>query len=149
MLEQLLSSRTRVKLLKLFFLNPEQAYFVREMVRKTGEHLNSVRREIANLLAVGLLVAYDEEKKKFYQVNAEHGLYPELKALVFKAQVLQQRATLRDLQKLGRIRYLALTGFFTGLDHTLTDVLIVANVNREKLRRLLKRFQDEFDRPLK
>ncbi len=148
MLEQLLSSRTRVKLLKLFFLNPDQSYFVREMVRKTGEHLNSVRREVQNLFDLGLLAETDVSKKKYYRVNTEHGLYPELKALLFKAQVLQQKQTLRELQRIGRIRYLCLTGFFTGLDHTLTDVLIVGSVNRLKLRRLLKRFQADFDRQL-
>lgn len=148
MLEQLLSSRTRVKLLKLFFLNPEQSYFVREMARKTGEHLNSVRREVQNLFGAGLLAETDVSKKKYYRVNAEHGLYPELKALLFKAQVLEQKKTLRELQRIGRIRYLCLTGFFTGLDHTLTDVLIVGSVNRAKLRRLLKRFQADFDRQL-
>ncbi|MBI4426293.1 MAG: hypothetical protein HY567_01845 [Candidatus Kerfeldbacteria bacterium] len=148
MLEQLLSSRTRVKLLRLLFLNPEQSYFVREMVRKTGEHLNSIRREVQNLLALGLLTEAAAGKKKFYRVSTEHGLYPELKALVFKAQVVEQKRTLRDLQRVGRIKYLCLTGFFAGLEHTLTDILIVGSVNRLRLRRLLRRFQRDFDREI-
>lgn len=148
MLEQLFSSRTRVKLLKLFFLNPEQSYFVREMVRKTGEHLNSIRREVKNLIEADLLVETDVSKKKYYRANIDHSLYPELKALLFKAQILEQKKTLRELQRIGRIKYLALTGFFTGLDFTMTDVLIVGSVNRSKLRRLLHRFQSDFDRQL-
>lgn len=148
MLEQLLSSRTRVKLLKLFFLNPTQSYFIREMARKSGEHLNSIRREVDNLSKLVLVKGTEVQKKKYYSVNAQHPLYPELKALLFKAQVLQQKQTLRELQRIGRIKYLALTGFFTGLDHTLTDILIVGSVNRLKLRRLLRRFQSDFDRPL-
>lgn len=148
MLEQLLSSRTRVKLLRLLFLNPEQSYFVREMVRKTGEHLNSIRREVKNLLGLSLLTEAVAGKKKYYRVNTEHGLYPELKALVFKAQVVEQKRTLRDLQRIGRIRYLCLTGFFSGLEHTQTDILIVGSVNRLRLRRLLRRFQRDFDREI-
>jgi len=149
MLEHLFGSRSRVKLLKLFFLNPDQSYFLREMVRKSGEHLNSVRREVKHLLEIGFLTEVREKQKKFYRVNTEHALYPEMKALVFKAQVLEQKNTLRDLQKVGRIKYLCLTGFFTGLDGvTMTDVLIVGSVNRLKLRRLLKRFQVDFDRQL-
>lgn len=149
MLEQLLSSRTRVKLLKLFFLNPEQSFFLREIVRKTGEHLNSVRREVGNLLRVDLLHESSQGKKKFYRVNAANGIYPELKALLFKAQILDQKRTLRDLQKIGRIRFLCLTGFFAGLeDITMTDILIVGSVNRAKLKRLLKKFQTDFDRQL-
>lgn len=148
MLEQLLSSRTRVKLLKLFFLNPDQAYFVRELVRKLGEHLNSIRREVDNLLSLELITEELVGKKRFVRVNTNHGLYPELKALLFKAQVLQQRKTLRELQQVGRIKYLALTGYFTGLDYTMTDVLIVGSVNRTKLKRVLKKFQHEFDHEL-
>ncbi len=148
MLEQLLSSRTRVKLLKLFFLNPEQAYFIRQMVRKTAEHLNSIRRELKNLLALELVKETEEGKKKFYRVNIEHPLHPEMKALLFKAQVWQQKRTLRDLQRVGRIKYLALTGFFVGLDFTMTDMLIVGSVNRLKLKRILQRFQSDFDRQL-
>jgi len=148
MLEQLLSSRTRVKLLKLFFLNPGQTYFVREMVRKTGEHLNSVRRELKNLLNLELVTEELVGKKRFFKVNVDHGLYPEIKALLFKAQVLQQKQTLRDLQRVGRIKYLALTGYFTGMDHTMTDVLIVGSVNRVRLKRILRKFQHEFDHEL-
>ncbi|MBI4092839.1 MAG: hypothetical protein HY420_02845 [Candidatus Kerfeldbacteria bacterium] len=148
MLVQLLSSRTRVKLLKLFFLNQDRAYFVREMVRKTGEHLNSVRREVKNLHRIGFVREINQGKKKFYQVNTEHGLFPEFKALLFKAQVLEQRKTLRELQRIGRIKYLCLTGFFSGLEHTVTDVLIVGSINRLKLKKLLRRFQLDFDRPL-
>lgn len=149
MLEHLFGSRTRVKLLKLFFLNPEQSYFLREMVRKGGEHLNSIRREVKNLLALGFLSEVEEKQKKFYRVNADHPLYPEVKALVFKSQILDQKTTLKELQKIGRIRYLCLTGFFTGMDGiTMTDVLIVGSVNRPKLKRLLKRFQVDFDRQL-
>ncbi len=148
MLEQLLSSRTRVKLLKLFFLNPGLTFFVREMVRKTGEHLNSVRRELKNFLALELVTEELIGKKRFFKVNIDHGLYPEIKALLFKAQILKQKQTLRDLQRIGRIKYLALTGYFTGMDHTMTDVLIVGSVNRAKLKRILRRFQTEFDHEL-
>ena len=145
MLEQLLSSRTRVKLLKLFFLNPDQSYFVREIVRRTGEHLNSIRREVDNLLSCELISEEMVGKKRFFKVNTEHGLYPEIKSLLFKAQILQQKQTLRELQRIGRIKYLALTGYFAGLDYTMTDVLIVGSINRTRLRRLLRRFQHDFD----
>lgn len=148
MLEQLLSSRTRVKLLKLFFLNPDQSFFVREMVRKTGEHLNSIRRELGNLIGLELIIGESTGTKRFFRVNTSHGLYHEIKALLFKAQILQQKQTLRDLQRIGRIKYLVLTGYFMGLEHTMTDVLIVGSVNRVRLKRLLRKFQHDFDREI-
>ena len=55
MLEALISSKTRVKLLTLFLLNPESEYYVREIVRMTEENYNAVRRELANLEAFGLI----------------------------------------------------------------------------------------------
>ena len=48
-MEQLFGSKTRVKLLQLFFRNPNRAFYVREITRKIDEQINSVRRELANL----------------------------------------------------------------------------------------------------
>src|SRR6476646_6024673 len=55
MVEQLFGSKTRVKLLSLFFNNPGRPFYVREITRKIDEQINSVRRELANLLSVGLV----------------------------------------------------------------------------------------------
>ncbi len=53
MIEQLFGSKTRVKLLGLFYSNPDRPFYVRELTRKIDEQINSVRRELANLLDVG------------------------------------------------------------------------------------------------
>jgi hypothetical protein len=55
MVEQLFGSKTRVKLLQLFFSNPNRAFYVREITRKIDEQINSVRRELSNLLSVGII----------------------------------------------------------------------------------------------
>ena len=55
MLEQLFGSRTRVKLLRLFLLNPEDKYYVREITRLVSEQINSVRRELSNLESLDLI----------------------------------------------------------------------------------------------
>jgi len=56
MLEQLFGSRTRIKLLKIFLAQPYERFFIRELTRKIGERINSVRREIANLERLGVVV---------------------------------------------------------------------------------------------
>lgn len=145
MLEHLFSSRTRVKLLQLFLINEEKPYFIREMGRKIKEHVNSTRRELSNLEKVGLVKSYGQRRKKYYQVNKDFFLYPELKALIFKAQVLMEKNFLKKINRVGRIKFLCLTGFFSGLEDTLTDILIVGSVNRRRLKKLIKDFQDNFD----
>lgn len=148
-LEHLFGSRTRAKLLRLFLLHPDQAFYTREIARRVGEHLNSVRRELVNLSGLELLRAEARGNRRFFAASREHFLTPELTALFLKAQVLFDRNLLKRLTKLGRIRYLALTGQFVGLaDQTLTDILIVGSCNRVKLRRLLSELQRNFDKPL-
>lgn len=146
MLEQLFSSRTRVKLLRLFLVNEEQSYFIREIGRKIKEHINSTRRELNNLEKFGLVKSYGERRKKYYIVNKDFLLYPELKSLIFKAQVIMEKNFIKRVQKMGGIKLMVLTGFFCGFDDTLTDVLIVGSVNRRKIKRLFCDFQMNFDR---
>lgn len=145
MLEHLFSSRTRVKLLQLFLVNDEKSYFIREIGRKIKEHINSTRRELTNLEKFGLVKSYGQRRKKYYQVNKDFLLYPELKSLIFKAQVLMEKNFIRKIDRVGRIKFLALTGFFCGLTDTLTDILIVGSVNRRHLKKLIKDFQNNFD----
>ncbi len=62
MLEQLFGSRTRTKLLKLFLTNPDEAFFIRELTRKIDTQINSVRRELKNLLDAGVLIELPQEE---------------------------------------------------------------------------------------
>src|SRR3990167_11160821 len=64
MLEQLFGSRTRIKLLKIFLAQPTQLFFVRELTRAIGERINSVRREIANLIRLGVVIQRGPEEVK-------------------------------------------------------------------------------------
>lgn len=68
-LEKLFGSRTRVKLLKLFFCNPNKAFFVREITRVVDEQINSVRRELTNLEGLGVVKREDFEKKTYFTLD--------------------------------------------------------------------------------
>lgn len=71
-LEKLFGSKTRAKLLALFFDNPEKSYYVREITRVIEEQINSVRRELTNLNALGLVKAETYENKVYYSANMKH-----------------------------------------------------------------------------
>ena len=148
MLERLFGSRTRVKLLKLFLTNPSTAFFVREISRKVGEQLNSVRRELANLMTLGAVTTAEHDDKKFYQLNTKFVLADELKALLLKSQLLLEEDLIRRIRESGKIRYLALTGSFTGARQAATDIILVGKVDKALLLRTVERFQREVGREL-
>ena len=71
-LEKLFGSKTRAKLLTLFFENPDKSYYVREITRVIEEQINSVRRELTNLNALGLVKVETYENKVYYSANNKH-----------------------------------------------------------------------------
>ncbi len=149
MLEQLFGSRTRVKLLRVFLTNPGKSYFVRELTRKIGERINSVRRELDHLAGIELVVGEVKDQKKYYRINEHHILYPELKSLIIKSQLTLEKDLARNLRSIGQISLLVLTGIFTGVADVRTDLLIVGKVNRAKLKRLMNQFKKNFDHSIR
>lgn len=74
-IERLFGSKTRAKLLKLFFENPTKSFYVREMTRVIDEQINSVRRELINLEAVGVIKSETFDNKIYYSANNKHPFY--------------------------------------------------------------------------
>ena len=70
--EKLFGSKTRAKLLKLFFENPEKSFYVREMTRVIDEQINSVRRELLNLESIGIIKNETFDNKVYYSANSKH-----------------------------------------------------------------------------
>ena len=71
-IEKLFGSKTRAKLLRLFFENPEKSFYVREMTRVIDEQINSVRRELLNLESIGIIKNETFDNKVYYSANAKH-----------------------------------------------------------------------------
>lgn len=71
-IEKLFGSKTRAKLLKLFFESPEKSFYVREMTRVIDEQINSVRRELLNLESIGVIKNETFDNKVYYSANAKH-----------------------------------------------------------------------------
>ena len=81
MIDALFGSKTRVKLLYLFLNNPGQAFYVREITRLIGEQINSVRRELANMLEVGIVASNNMDNKLYYEVNQRYEYYAPMRAI--------------------------------------------------------------------
>src|ERR1700759_2344443 len=90
MVEQLFESKTRVKLLQLFYSNPNRSFYVREITRKIDEQINSVRRELANLLSIGIISSDNTYNRLYYEVNQTYNFYEPLKT-IFGGSGVQQK----------------------------------------------------------
>jgi len=111
MLIDLLISKVRVKILELFLGNPDQIYHVRDIVRRVGEEINAVRRELARLEKTGLLASEWRANRRYYLVEKDFLFYFELLSMINKSVGLGG-AILKNKAKLGKVRYAMLSGSF-------------------------------------
>jgi len=88
MIDKLFGSKTRVKLLHLFMNHPGQSFYVREITRLIDEQINSVRRELSNMLEVGVITSDTADNKLYYQVNQRYEFYTALRA-IFAAEPIR------------------------------------------------------------
>lgn len=147
MVEQLFGSKTRVKLLHLFYSNPNRSFYVREITRKIDEQINSVRRELANLLSIGIIVSDTNENKLYYEVNQQYEYYEPL-AAIFGGKVAQVKkktpvdepnddskthSEAEEIRSLGNVELAIYTGQFTRDENAGIDVLLVGDLNQSKV----------------
>ena len=149
MLESLFGSRTRVKLLRLCLSNPDQRWFVRELTRLLHEQINSIRRELAHLEELGLLVSAQEQRKRYYQVNTKFTLYPELKALFIKARVTLERDLVERICRSADVTSVSLHGYFVDDPASAIDLFIVGTMKQKQLQLLLDEFKAQFGKELR
>src|SRR3977135_2206499 len=117
MIEQLFGSKTRVKLLQLFFSNPNRSFYVREITRKIDEQINSVRRELSNLLSIGIISSDTTNNRLYYEVNQQYKFYEPLKT-IFGDEGKEDEQTVKGSRKdefkvLGNVDVVVYTGQFT------------------------------------
>lgn len=163
-IEHLFGSKTRVKLLSLLLDVPDRAYYVRELTRKIDAQLNSVRRELQNLIELGIVLEVDgkilenevdgvagmkgDDKKKFYKANQAFVFFDELRSIMKKSAVLANRSFVEEVTHEGTIDYLCLTGRFVDNPSIPSDVLIVGSISAPKLRDAIDRFELEIGREI-
>lgn len=144
MIEQLFGSKTRVKLLQLFYSNPNRSFYVREITRKIDEQINSVRRELSNLLSIGIITSDNTNNKLYYEVNQKYEYYRPLQE-IFGGGVKKASSrvsvdqdlteTDNDLKSIGHIDLAVYTGQFTRDDSSGIDFLVVGDINPTALQK--------------
>ncbi len=155
MLEHLFGSKTRLKLIRLFYRHQETPFFVRELTRLTGVQINAIRRELETLLKASLIKEVEPEDnnsfeagsglRKYYVLDTSSLLYPEIQALILKDQLLAQEEFINELkEKGGKIKLLLLTGLFTADHHAQSDILLVGEMKEKIVGRLVAQYEQEF-----
>lgn len=146
MLADLIISRVRVKILQLFFLSPGKIFHVREIVRRTDEEINAVRRELAHLEKAGIMTKERRANRLFYSVRRDYSLYFDLLELIAKTAGLGGDI-LKNKVKLGKIKFAMISGrFIRGYPRRNNDVdlLIVGKVVLPELSQIVR--QEEMKR---
>jgi predicted transcriptional regulator len=159
MVEQLFGSKTRVKLLQLFYSNPNRSFYVREITRKIDEQINSVRRELSNLLSIGIITSDNTNNKLYYEVNQKYEYYAPLQEIFGKGSPktkLKQAGTSEketvdsgDLKQIGHVDLAIYTGQFTRDDTAGVDILIVGDINKNALQKYIEDIEKKENKSIK
>lgn len=140
-LSDFLVSKVRVKLLKSLLENPKEMYHVRELVRRTNEEINSVRRELARMEEAGMVAKEVRGNRLYYWFNLDYAFFQELLQLVAKTTGLGF-ALRKNRGKLGKIIYVVFSGeFVRHLERNnpdQVDVLVVGDVVVPELATLIR-----------
>jgi predicted DNA-binding protein YlxM (UPF0122 family) len=149
LLSGLISSKTRVKLLMRFFLNPQTRSYLRELAKEFNVSTNAVREELNQLTQTQLLKSEKSGRNVFYSANTAHTLFPELRSMVQKVmgidQVIESILTrLGDLEK----GYL-IDDYAEGKDTGIIDIVIVGNIDQNHLNDLSRKTERYIKRKIR
>ena len=148
--EHLFGSKTRSRLLQLFVNSPEDVFYVRELTRKIGAQLNSVRRELNNLIGLGIVKEVDvvgekgaRKDKKFYAVNTDFELFQDLRSFLKKVQIIVKKDLNKNINRKNNIKLLVMTGKLLDVEDVPVDLLVVGSIKDRELKEMLQEFEEE------
>jgi hypothetical protein len=141
MLESLVTSKTRARLLLKFFLNPNTSAYLRGLADEFGESTNGVRVELNRLSEAGLLECSDEGRTKVYRANTSHPLFPELQRIAAKTLGIDQVVE-HVVSRLGNVDLALVTGDYAkGIDSGLIDLVLVGKIDRTYFESLAEKIE--------
>ena len=139
LLSGLISSKTRVKLLMRFFLNPQTRSYLRELAKEFDVSTNAVREELNQLTHTHLLKCEKSGRKVFYSANTAHTLFPELRSMVQKVMGIDQVID-GIVQRLGNLEQAFLIADYAeGKDTGIIDILLVGKIDDYHLNDLTRK----------
>lgn len=149
MLESLITSKTRLKLLLKFFLNSDTSAYLRSLADEFNESTNAVRVELNRMSDAGLLETRPDGNTILYKANKKHPLFPELSNIVKKYIGIDQIID-HVLEKIGDLKLALLVGDYAkGKDTGIIDLVLVGDINQLYLIELVGKAEKMIDRKIR
>lgn len=147
MLESLITSKTRLRLLIKFFVNSQNHSHLRGLADEFGESTNAIRKELNNLTSAGILVKNSDKNKIEYKANVRHPFYTNIRDIIRKYLGLDMLLE-QILERMGEVEQVILTGDIArGSDTGIIDVLVTGdNLNTEYINHLITRLEELIER---
>lgn len=148
MLKDIMVSKVRVKLLQTFLYQPDEIFYVRQLVRKIGEEINAVRRELSRMEKASMVKKEPRGNRLYYYFNRDHPLYEDLLSTVHKTVGLGKEI-IKNKSKLGRLKLVMFSGRFARrlpTEEGGVDLLIVGDVNMQILAQLVRKEEAKLER---
>lgn len=148
MLESIITSKARIKLLLKFFLNPDVKAYLRELSSEFGGSTNAVRVELNRLVDAKLLTTQKSGRNVFYSANKEHPMYPEINSISKKMTGIDKIT--EWLLGLGNLKAAYITGDYAcGNDSGIIDLLLVGDLEMEKLNAIISHIEEKIGRRIR
>lgn len=149
MIETLISSKTRIKLLLKFFLNSKTKAYLRGLEGEFGESTNAIRLELNKLEQAGMLSAELEGNKKVFTANTKHPLFKEIHNIIRKHIGLDQIIE-TVVERLGDVERVFLVGEFSrGLDSDIIDLIFIGDIDQVYLINLIGKTEKLINRKIR
>lgn len=148
MLRDLMVSKVRVKLLQTFLDQPDEIFYVRQLVRKTGEEINAVRRELQRMERAGMVKKESRGNRLYYWFNRHDSLYGDLLSLIAKTVGLGGQI-IKNKSKLGKIKFAMFSGRFARRLPTKeggVDLLLVGEITMPVLAKIVQAEEKRLER---
>lgn len=143
-LNDFIISRVRVKLLKVFYENPQELFYVRQLTRKINEEINAVRRELDHLDAKNVLKNEKRGNRLYYYLNPSYDFYEDVMSMVAKSTGLGEDIR-KNRVKLGKIKFAMLSGKFVRRKErgkNDVDLLVVGEVVLPELAAMVRKEEE-------
>ena len=150
MIETLISSKTRVKLLMKFFINSRTTAYLRSLEEEFGESTNGIRLELNKFEKAGFIDSYTEGNKKLFKANTKHPLFKDINSIVLKLSGLNHIIDY-VVQRIGDLHKVYLVGkLANGQNTDIIDIVIVGTeINMSFLTEQIQKAEKKIDKKIR
>ncbi len=135
-------------MLNLFLNNPGKSFYVREITRLVDEQINSVRRELANMVDVGVIQSDNLDNKLYYSANVNYEYIEPLSAIFAddkksskKKPTSKGSPWTRVAEKITGIKLAIAAGKLASGSGSPVDLLLVGDITEKTVNSLIRKIE--------